>query len=255
MSTNIYLQRFQYLVYIHTCTVTGKSYIGYTSKSLEERLKGHLYDTKYGSTLAFHNALRKYTKDNFISNVLFMCYSKEDAAYAEIQLIETYNTFKNGYNETRGGDKPPGMIGRKGKDNPKSKQIIVDNVLYESTAMAVRTLKMDASTIYNYNKCPTGNIQLYAESKRTIRPIIIDNIKYKSIAEASRLLKIYIVRIREYVDNSLHLEYDSIHEYAALKRKTTPVIINGIHYESKKIAQQALGLSKYELNLITSQFS
>ena len=256
MPTDIYHQNYSYLVYKHTSKISGKSYIGYTSKSLDERLKGHLYDTKYGSTLAFHNALRKYGKENFISDVLYICESKSEAGRAEIELIETYDTYRNGYNETKGGDKPPGMLGRTGSDNPKSKQIIVDGILYPSMKTATKSLKMNASTIYAYNKKPTGNISEYAKSKRSIRPIIIDGIHYSSINEASKKLGIYIVRIREYVDKSLHLTFSNIHEYHNTKRKYTPVTILGIDYVSKIDAMKALNLTKYELNrLIIPEFS
>lgn len=254
MSNHIYHQEYPYLIYRHTSKTSGKSYIGYTSKTIEKRLQGHLYDVKHGSTYAFHNALRKYGKDDFISEILYICYSKDDAANAEIMLIETYNTYRDGYNETAGGDKPPGMSGRKGADNPKSKQIIVDDVVYHSIRSAIEILKMDASTIHSYNKCPTGNIKEYAKSKRSIRPVKIDNIEYSSLNEASRLLNIYIVRVREYVDKSLHLQYKDIFEYYETRRKTTSVIINGVSYDSKSAAQIALNITKYQLNLSISQF-
>ena len=255
MSKHIYDKRYPYLVYIHTSKISGKSYIGYTSKSLKARFNGHLYDTKYGSTLAFHNALRKYGKENFVSDILYVCNSKEEACRAEIELIDVYCTYKNGYNETKGGDMPPGMLGRIGFDNPKSKQIIVDNILYPSIRAAVKSLKMDASTIYTYNKNPTGNILEYAESKRSIRPVIIDGIHYSSINDASNKLGIYIVRIREYVDKSLHLKFSNINEYYNTKRKSIPVTISGIDYTSKKDAMKCLGLTKYELNSLISRLS
>lgn len=252
MNNYIYNEKYPYIVYKHTSYTSGKSYIGYSSRKIEERLSGHLFDVKYGSTYAFHTALRKYGKDDFESTILFMCYSKEDACNAEIELIKTYDTYHNGYNETKGGDRPPGMAGRTGCLNPKSKKIIVDGITYDSKRLAAKILKMDISTINEYNKNPIGDIQEYAKLKRAIRPVIIDNIEYSSLAEASRKLNIYIVRVREYVDKSLHLKYKNIFEYYNLRRKSTPIILHGITYSSKKEAQIALGITKYKLNSLIS---
>lgn len=56
-----------YIIYKHTNTVTGKSYIGLTKYSIERRFKQHLYDSgkcRNGKLpqSAFPRALRKYGK-------------------------------------------------------------------------------------------------------------------------------------------------------------------------------------------------
>lgn len=56
-----------FFVYKHTNKINGKAYIGWTSFSLEKRLKTHLSQAKSGSSYAFHRALRKYNIDNWTS--------------------------------------------------------------------------------------------------------------------------------------------------------------------------------------------
>ena len=245
MSTNIYLQRFQYLVYIHTCTVTGKSYIGYTSSSINERFSRHLYSAKSGSIYAFHSALRKHGKENFVSNVLYLCNSKEEAGRAETELIEIYGTYKNGYNETRGG------AGGGSQLHP----IQIGNTIYPSMRAAIRILKMDSSTIKEYLKCPSGDILEYALTKRIIRPVTIDNIKYRSLRQAAKILNIPVDRVRKYIDNNLSLSYNNIHDYILISKKskgTKPIVVNDVRYSSMKIACEELGVTYKQLYKIIS---
>lgn len=88
------------IIYKITNKVNGKSYIGQTRYTLEFRWRQHIHkkDNTY-----FHNAIRKYGEDNFIKEILEEC----DVNYLnsrEIFYIAKYNTFKEGYNLTIGGD-------------------------------------------------------------------------------------------------------------------------------------------------------
>lgn len=48
------------IIYCATCMKDGRKYYGKTVETLEKRRKRHLYDVKQGSTLLFHNMLRKH---------------------------------------------------------------------------------------------------------------------------------------------------------------------------------------------------
>lgn len=87
-------------IYKITNKVNGKSYIGQTRYTIEFRWRQHLHkkDNTY-----FHNAIRKYGADNFIVEKLEEC-NIEDLNEKEIYYIAKYNTFKDGYNLTIGGD-------------------------------------------------------------------------------------------------------------------------------------------------------
>lgn len=84
----------------------------------------------------FHNALRKYGFDSFVWKILCYCNSEEGLRITERFFVDYYNSYKNGYNLTFGGDgnsitpeirekirqskinKNNPMYGKRGKDCP-----------------------------------------------------------------------------------------------------------------------------------------
>ena len=93
-----------FLIYKHT-SPSGKSYIGLTSKSIDERFSGHCIQAfSQNSQTHFHQAIRKYGKDSFESEILVENIETfEEAAEFEIMFISEFNTFEAGYNMTKGG--------------------------------------------------------------------------------------------------------------------------------------------------------
>jgi len=104
------------IVYKVTNKVNEKMYVGQTVKSLSIRISEHIHDAlKSKDNVYFHNAIRKYGKENFIWKIIAECNSFEELNKAEIEMIGKYNTFENGYNLTKGGE---GILGRFGKKAP-----------------------------------------------------------------------------------------------------------------------------------------
>ena len=87
-------------IYKITNKVNNKSYIGQTRYTVEFRWRQHQHkkDNTY-----FHNAIHKYGIENFTVETLEEC-EVEDLNSREIFNIAKYDTFKNGYNLTIGGD-------------------------------------------------------------------------------------------------------------------------------------------------------
>ena len=92
-------------IYKVTNIINNKIYIG-QSKNIKKRFKNHhivdynnknncCYNTK------FYQALRKYGLENFQVEVLEL--TNEELDKKEIQHIQKYDSFKNGYNSTEGG--------------------------------------------------------------------------------------------------------------------------------------------------------
>lgn len=100
-----------YYIYKHTCNITGKSYIGVT-KNLNHRWIVHKSSAHTGSSLHFHRAIRKYSADNWTTDILCMTKNEDDAYWVEGHLITEHNTIVNGYNMSEGGRKSPTLRGR-----------------------------------------------------------------------------------------------------------------------------------------------
>lgn len=93
----------KFYVYIHTCKVNGKKYVGITTKIKPELRwkegRGY-YQNKY-----FYSAILKYGWNNFEHEV-FEVDSEEEMYYAEKYLIAYYHTTESefGYNHSVGGE-------------------------------------------------------------------------------------------------------------------------------------------------------
>lgn len=115
----------KYEFYKHT-SPSGKSYIGITSTTMEDRWEGHKSAAEHDSQDHFHRAIRKYSPETFTHELLEIqeFNTQKEAGDREIELIQEHNTFISGYNMTIGGFLPPNHTGRIkiNKDN-KNKSI------------------------------------------------------------------------------------------------------------------------------------
>lgn len=89
------------IIYKAVNKINKKIYIGQTIRSLKERKRDHI---KCEDNTYFHNALRKYGTDNFEWFEIDSADNINDLNYLEKYWIEFYNSYKNGYNMTTGGD-------------------------------------------------------------------------------------------------------------------------------------------------------
>jgi len=105
------------IIYKHTNKINGKSYIGLTTRSMEERLKQHLKSAENGDKFKFQRAIRKYGIENFSSEIiennipLYSIISEKINILSkrEIYWINYYDTYNNGYNMTKGGEGTTGV--------------------------------------------------------------------------------------------------------------------------------------------------
>jgi group I intron endonuclease len=102
-------------IYCATCLTTGKLYFGQTIRLVEERWERHIQESRSGSNYKFHRAIRKYGEENFLVEEVLTVSAptkeslKKKLDYIEIRLIRKFDTFRNGYNMTLGGE---GQFGR-----------------------------------------------------------------------------------------------------------------------------------------------
>ena len=92
-------------VYIIKNDINDKVYIGKTNFSIEKRWKEHLQEASKHRVehRPLYYAINKYGADHFYIEKLEEC-SVENSSDREIYWIEFYDSYKNGYNATLGGD-------------------------------------------------------------------------------------------------------------------------------------------------------
>lgn len=96
------------LAYIYHITnkINGKKYIGKTNNA-EHRLEQHYSALKKGThhSIKLQRAFDKYGWENFnFTYSLVEVFDENELNRLEVLEIEKYNSYKNGYNETLGGD-------------------------------------------------------------------------------------------------------------------------------------------------------
>lgn len=91
------------IIYKITNLVNGHMYIGLTRQPLQTRWKKHLKDSKH-LDYYFYRAIKKYGPDNFTQEILEEISNPSKLDEKERYWINHYDTFKNGYNSTTGGE-------------------------------------------------------------------------------------------------------------------------------------------------------
>lgn len=82
----------------------GKIYIGQTITSLPRRKSVHIaVALNNNKEIPFHQAIRKYGKDNFDWEILTTTNTQQEADRLETYYINLFNSYDKGYNCTHGG--------------------------------------------------------------------------------------------------------------------------------------------------------
>lgn len=114
-------------IYKYTNKINNHIYIG-QSIDIETRQKNHLYaannEKASDYNVPFHKAIRKYGINNFdfeiIAEVKPEEYSQELLNNLEKFFIQYYDSYKNGYNATEGGDQELGNRSHPGETNGRA---------------------------------------------------------------------------------------------------------------------------------------
>lgn len=215
-----------YTVYKITCKINGKLYIGITGKTTEERWKTHVKESRRDRSRGkLHSAIRKYGKDNFSRESIDIIEDKDTALFLEVILIALYNTQKEGYNITEGGECPASVL-RGRKCSPES---------VEKRAASLR------------------GRPLSVEHKQALcgpRPSIVGEKNPFFGKKHSEETKRRIAN-RPYARGTQHYLFGkptatSFKEGAAHPRAKS-IIIDGVTYGSVALAARTLGISSYRL--------
>lgn len=90
-------------VYKITNLVNNKVYIGITTTSIEKRWKEHKKEIN-NRKHSLYCAFKKYGRENFSIEKIDTATSINELQQKEIEYINFFNSYKNGYNMTHGGD-------------------------------------------------------------------------------------------------------------------------------------------------------
>lgn len=93
-------------IYKITNKINNKSYIGKTAHTVHKRFAEHIADSKRPSKQMrpLYYAFNKYGIENFTLEELEFCENDDIASQREQYWIDFYDTYRNGYNATYGGD-------------------------------------------------------------------------------------------------------------------------------------------------------
>lgn len=168
-----------YTIYYHQNKTNGKLYIGITCQDVNERWgsSGHRYSKDQRK---MYNAIKKYGWDGFYHEIYASGLSKEEACNMEKILIEKFDTIKNGYNITNGGDNNRWSDDMKKRMSDSAKKRFADEN---------ERIKYSKAGKDKYNEDPEGYSKKMREHKRKdfIRVVdIISGKKFECIADAAR---------------------------------------------------------------------
>lgn len=141
-------------VYLIQNLITGQSYVGVTSRSLDKRFKEHVNNAlRYGCSSYLYNAIRKYGPETFCCSKLSSHIGMDEAYAEEIRMIEYLRYIGASlYNISSGGNGSSSWSGEmKNKQSqrqtgrnlkPKTKKRISDSLkgrsLPESHRLAIK---------------------------------------------------------------------------------------------------------------------
>ena len=225
-----------YKIYKYTNVITGKVYIGQTSKSLEERAQNN--GLNYRGSRRFYEAICDYSRDSFEPEILEEVETAEEANEREIYYIKLFNSTnpEDGYNIGLGGDnhvvseETRKIISQKAKERYKdpTKNPMYGRKHTEETKQKQRECKLGQLNPMFGRKwtekqkagCGTKgkHLNLTDEQRDVLRQRA--NIMHKSIRKAIRCVS----------DN---MEFASITEASKYYNIPVPTISDNLHGKSK----------------------
>lgn len=172
-------------VYLITCVVNNKQYIGMTKHTGRKRLSQHVYDAqchKREFRSKLFNAIRQHGRENFIVEEIFHHTDTSTLIEREKVEIRDRNTFRNGLNCTEGGEgwgvKEPWNKGKPHSELTKSKlraKRVENNHLINSPEVRARkSISMTGKRYSKFNRDARSGSWLVITPDNNL--LVIDNL-------------------------------------------------------------------------------
>jgi len=197
-----------YSIYKATNKTNGKCYIGFDSK-WPRRFYEHRSPVNYNKKYKFYNAMRKYGLDNFEWSVIYQSKDREHTLKEmETFFIKQYDSMKNGYNSTLGGEGQFGTKHNETQTQAVSKSTTINGVVYDSIKEATLKLNVSRSKLWNLKK---GKNIIPLENKNSrsglyngmSKSIMVMGVNYHSKTEALNQLNIGWKLLNKIIDENL----------------------------------------------------
>jgi len=174
------------LIYKATNIINDKSYIGQTVNSLEYRKNKHRNEAfKYQKT-RFHKAIVQYGFDKFVWNIVEDGINNlQTLDEREVHWISFYDTYNNGYNDTKGGHSIRGYRFTKEDKKKMSKSHLgkSNGPHSEETKLKISNAQLGSKNSMFGKKGKDSPRMGIKHSKESIQKIKLSKAKYKYILE------------------------------------------------------------------------
>jgi len=177
------------IIYLITNKINGKQYVGQTTRSFNKRWLEHCCNGITSSKSAISNAIKKYGKDEFTTEIIDNASNINELNEKEQYWISKLNTLSKGYNLTPGGlncevtkitreKLSKASTGRKRSESAKEKMLIV----HLGSKRSILSKQKMSAVAKNPNRLKhLTKIRIFKKIKDQ------NNNIYNSISEASRI--------------------------------------------------------------------
>lgn len=242
----------------------GKSYIGMTNKTPQERLKRHIYQSRVDRKRKLYKAINEINPDSLYVEEL-ECIESDDVSILkkeERKFIKKYDSINNGYNSTKGGEGGNQFFGKDnffyGKHHKESTKKTL-SIKHSGKKLSEETKrKISESCIGNFH---TDEYKKRAKEYWTkVKGIKVicneDKIVFQSISECSEYYNICRSDIRRVCERkrstakgkTFNFVGDETEPIKDPRKKPIVCLNNGIEYESTKKACDELNLVFQHVN-------
>lgn len=167
-------------IYIIKNVENDKVYIGKTFNTIHCRFKEHIRDSRKNKTenRKLYRAIRKYGEDKFYVELIEEDIDETILNQKEIDYIKLFDSFKNGYNTTLGGDGSRYT----NIDENKLIEFYKNSRSIKHTAKEFNISEDTTSLILHNNK-----VEIFKSNAKRIKIIDLD-LEFKSIKDCERYL-------------------------------------------------------------------